>query len=351
MRNKGVAIFLVVVMITVMVMGVCGCDGGIPSAYDKASAAIGGQKEEGTEKPEAPGPTISPEEAEAIAREARIVKENAYITLSNMMGERFQDSLERYFKYLGSKEKVSQKQPYSPYSMGEYYTKMVQEALDYVEKEPEMPELDTLVEELAPVVLDTMALLDKIVSYYDLKNYVDDDFEKGQEYHTQLLALNEQLQEPWDVYNDAISKMVETNQNASLLELKEANCMIQYYAIESIMNAKKLMKYLQEGEITSDNIHKTKMEEFQPHYEALSKSVLAFLEMAEDSAAKENEQSFTGAVRFSLLKSELAELKTCATEMYDLIKSGKKARSDTGTPYALSEQLSAVVSEYNYTIE
>jgi len=62
-------------------------------------------------------------------------------------------------------------------------------ARQYAMKEPQLPELDAAVAGLAQLVEPVPALINEADAYYERKDYMDDDFGKGREYHAELARV------------------------------------------------------------------------------------------------------------------------------------------------------------------
>lgn len=330
---------LATALVAVMLFMNVGCNS-ILSAMDE----LNNQQEE-VEVTPTPEPTQSPEEIDALLKQNKTLKQNAYIGFSNMLTGRFYDSISRYERYFGLKEKIIKpKSPSSPYTMGDSYVSSVNSALEYASMEPAMADMDSDVKALAPLVLETMTLLNNIVDYYDMKNYVDDDYEKGIEYHAQLIALNTEITPLMDQFSARVAQMDRANKIESMEELREAGLMVQYYTLESMLYAEDIINFIIEHEIDDSNIHKVKADDFKPYYDALAQSTTNFMD-----ACNEGSDPLIDATLFSMFKSAMTDLKSEASSMYERIQNSKRASSsfDHGIPSAFVDTYNEVVSNYN----
>ncbi len=297
-----------------------------------------------------PTPTVDPVVAAKLLRVERTRKENAYIDMSNVLNGRFQDSLDRYFGCFGAAAQPNTNDPYAPYIMGDYYKKSIQEALYFTALAPETPDLDAIVKKLAPMVLDAMALIDKIALYYEEKAYLEDSFASGGEYHTALISIHAQIQELWDAFDEAISITEANNLADALADLQADERMIQYYAMQVFAHTKELLRFLKAGGYGDETVSQANKEEFQQYYEKLEGSIISFLEETEHEESMAREADFTNSARFVSLKREMLDMETCLADMLACVKAGKPAKNGKGTPSAMTEQLGEAIQEYNHAI-
>jgi len=83
-------------------------------------------------------------------------------------------------------------------------------ARQYAMKEPQLPELDAAVSGLAQLVEPVPAILNEADAYYDRKDYMDDDFRSGREYHAQLVKVVPPLLAARDGVMQQIAALSET---------------------------------------------------------------------------------------------------------------------------------------------
>jgi len=62
-------------------------------------------------------------------------------------------------------------------------------ARQYAMREPQLPELDAAVSGLAQLIEPVPAVMNEANAYYDRKDYMDDDFKGGHQYHAQLIKI------------------------------------------------------------------------------------------------------------------------------------------------------------------
>lgn len=82
-------------------------------------------------------------------------------------------------------------------------------ARQYAMKGPQLPELDAAVAGLAQLVEPVPAVVNEATAYYDRKDYLDDDFKAGHEYHTQLVKIVPPLLAARDVVMQQIAALGE----------------------------------------------------------------------------------------------------------------------------------------------
>lgn len=82
-------------------------------------------------------------------------------------------------------------------------------ARQYAMKEPPLPELDAAVSGLAQLVEPVPAVMNAANAYYDRKDYLDDDFKGGHDYHTRLVKIVPPLLAARDVVMQQIAALGE----------------------------------------------------------------------------------------------------------------------------------------------
>lgn len=280
------------------------------------------------------------------------IKFNAYVDLANLISGRYSAVLERYERYYGLEETLRTDQPMSMLSIGEHNISKVEKLSTIIDLDPPMPSLDETVAPLIAPLLDVLNLLDnEMYGYYEMKNYVDDDFAKGKEYHQRLVTQLDSLYPLLDTFLYELDTLAAEMRAESLQQYKDEGLMIQYYTLRTIQSGKNLSAYLYEQELDNDTIHTADLDEFQPYYDALAEDVAQLFQWTGLPEQAELEPEFTNHILFSMLKSDVENLKKSSTEMYELIRDSKQVgMMGTGSPEELDDKLTSVINHYNQII-
>lgn len=317
-----------------------------------------------------PAPSSTPESKTATATEQpkaeseqqikkkELEKYNAYVGLNNVMMGRIQEVLIDYFEEVGMEaEPVIEKHfSYTMLSISSYNKSDVEKYLAYADQKPEFAQLDPSVVKLKPVINELISVLSEAHEYYEIKGYVDDKFAKSKELHTKIVNTYKTYETISNEFFDALEVMEEERTKAELKALQDADKMLRYSTIKTLLDAEEVAKEFETQGITAKNILELDLEKFKVKYNVLVEDLKALTEYSQDAARVKNE----GFDSYNLESyvEKIKELKVAATNVIDRVNKKKKVddfhldssfftENQEGTPENFNKHLGEAINTYN----
>jgi hypothetical protein len=289
----------------------------------------------------------------AADNDAKVEKHNAYIDLYNALIGDVNNVVEDYAGEFGFDDAVYIDEGFDGFSM--YSNSLARDlatAMEYVDKSPSEPSADAALRALEPVLLSYATALTDAKTYYADKNYVDDDFEKAQQYHEVIVDGYDPLWEKIDAFLIAVNEMLEGQDEEQLAIYEEANWMIHYYALLALVQAQEIDSYLGATGIYAENLLDVNIEELRPLYDAFVESYTEYNTLVGgDASAGKDEDIMT----LSTYNSVMSDLKASLSELVSRVQSGSAfdesdvdyAYMTDGTPENITELVDDLLSAWN----
>ncbi|EIM25308.1 YiiG family protein [Microvirga lotononidis] len=145
------------------------------------------------------------QQAEEAALEAVTAKMNAYVALMNRT-LRARESIERYKSWVDmDKGPVNKNRAFGVYELYDV-TDLIAEASDALGKEPKLTGLDASMKAYIEAYSQLAPIIDEANTYYERKDYLDDNLARGKQIHTRLvpaakafLAAREKVEQDFQV--------------------------------------------------------------------------------------------------------------------------------------------------------
>lgn len=126
------------------------------------------------------------QQADGAELEAISTKMNAYVDLMNRT-LRASESIERYESWVDmEKGPVNKNRAFGVYELYDV-TELIAEALAAIDQEPKLDGLDSSVKSYVEAYSQLAPIIDEANSYYESKDYLDDNLARGREIHTRLV--------------------------------------------------------------------------------------------------------------------------------------------------------------------
>jgi hypothetical protein len=299
------------------------------------------------------GEDVSGEDGAEADWDAEVDKHNAYIDLFNALLDDVDNVVADYVEEFGAEDEIYIEDGFDGFSMySNSLEKKLADAMEYADKQPAEPSADAALIALEPILASYAAALTAAKVYYGDKNYVDDNFEKAQQYHDVIIGGYDPLWEKIDVFLTAVSEMLEGQDEEQLAIYEESDQMIHYYALLTLIQAQEIDAYLSANDIWVMNILDVSLDELRPLYDAFVASYTEYNSLVGgDSDAGEAE----GIMTLSSYNSALSELKSSLSELVSRVQSGKAfdesdvnlAQMKDGAPENIAELVDDLFSAYN----
>lgn len=304
--------------------------------------------------------SLSEEELEALEQELY----NTYISVNNFMVGRLSDSLGRYFQYVDIEQETftlldADDDYFDCYSLSEYDIEDIEKAYAMADAKDEKTELDKAFLEMYPFVSTVIETLNGIYEYTDMKSYLDDDYQRAQEYHTALMGSLEDYVVTSDAFMTELEEVASERQGAALEAMKEEGFEILYTMTMVIHLANDIEGELYAQDVWDENILDMDMEKIQPLYDEFVSYVEAMMEYSKDTEQLAAEGLPTNSAYWSSFLRNMKDTKTSLTEVLQKVKEGKElSQSDlliteiagNCSLSSFDTGLSAMISDYNRII-
>ncbi|WP_165000426.1 DUF3829 domain-containing protein [Anaerophilus nitritogenes] len=290
----------------------------------------------------------------------RIDKENVYVDLNNFItGRYFTDIIDRYFIMFGTEEFVKSKGAPFVNPVVQHELDLVDKALKCSKKEPRIEELDSAVQDLAPKMKKLINVMNEAHTYYNQKDYVDDNYEKGAQYHNQIVDIYfNEFVPSLQVFLEGIEQMGEKKRKEDMKNMKDQDLMIRYYMLDILCKAQDVQNEIYNQGIDSSNILKLNIVPVKEKYKLLIESIGKLKEYGKDNTRLEKERLVAAQIEQYLQSS--GAVKASITEIIQRVEKKEPVdafdiqhgylKTGSGTPEKLDSQLGSLIDYYNRTI-
>jgi hypothetical protein len=292
-------------------------------------------------------------------KEDEIYKYNAYIDLNNFIVKEFAETLEDYFDELGNDPEPSFKKNFSfrPRAISKYDKEKLEKAFVVAAQQPQYMSVDGALQELYPTMTELMNLLTEAHSYYELKNYVDDDYVKAKELHKKIVDCYKIYQPLAKKYCNALNVIAIEREKSSLENYKNNGQMLRYHCLRVLTRAEELQQELDDQQITAANILDIDVAKFMDKYNLLIEDVNEIMKYSKDEEQGKKE----GITNFDPYKTyigDIVQVKVAATQLKERVQNKKSFKtyqlrskffmeSQDGAPEKFSRKLSDALRSYN----
>ncbi|MFB8376570.1 YiiG family protein [Paenibacillus taichungensis] len=299
--------------------------------------------------------------SEAGAEELKMNKYNAYIMLNNIITGRLNDVMEHYLKTFSSKPniKFNEKHNYWVRSFVDRDETYIKKAFEFARQEPAFDSLDAAALNLEPSMNKLIGYVKEAHDYYDLKMYVDDQFEKGKQLHNQILSSYDEYEKATEVFILALSKMSEQHLKETMEQLKENDQLLRYSALQFISDANALTAEMEEQGINASNVLDIDMKKFKKIYDSLKSTMESLIQYSSDDTRVQSEGFSPN--QLNMFMDNAKAVKVAASEIIERINEKNKVpdyklraefalKHEKGTPEKYNAAVIAAINIYNQGI-
>lgn len=298
-------------------------------------------------------------------------KYNSYIELVNFQTGWFASTVKIYFSKFGENEELAVKKDFAGFTLDsqsvqiyEIHNKHTQKPRKYLDAKPSFGAADEKMRVLCDKFDAFVDLyLRDVNTYYTNKEYEQDNFAKGRQFHKQMLADYAELNNAIAEFTAAFSPKMLEKEEAELPSLKEKGFLIHYYALSTLLDGKKIMYFFQEVGGEGDSFLKADPAEYQELYDSFNSNVEALKGVVKDNAQQQKEGY--KAINISFLNQFVetaGRMQTAATDTLNMIKAGttkvnneltgKVTTGGVNNPTSrFNDRLSQLIGQYNQSIK
>jgi len=260
-------------------------------------------------------------------------KYNDMVDVINNFTPKIQHSFKTYVQSCGSDENKRQKEIFTTvagtkvklpnyyavhaYYKG-YYKKNALKHLDDALSISRLAYANSTIEHYKESLLTFTKLFTEASEYYEMKDYTDDDFKKGDQMHVPLVAAYKDILTADHELRGIIEKIADEQTLAEIQAYKANNNMMFYYVEKSKYLAKKYISYASSVE-DSMTLDPTILKK---HYDAQRAIYNEF-----KTYKKNNEQLFTDNSKYTYYLSQIRDYLSISKEFYIHVKNKKSFSS------------------------
>ena len=307
-------------------------------------------------KNEIPDNTPKNVESEEIKEENKvdeIQKYNHYVEIYNRLSF-FDDDFDYYFSGAGIEEKFNKKgQDRIRFRLDQNFIDMIKKA---VAEKPEMADLDKVSSELILVLEEQLKLVEETTTYYNGKDYLNDNYVKAQELHTKLLAASVKYNDIAEKFRVVFNKKALEVRDQEMKTLEKEGRVISYNKLLLLNTCEEILNEVHNQKLNGANVTTADVAKLRPLYDKLSEAIAKSQELTKDQAAMEKEgydnSSFDSFLNQVIkFKGSTISLINRAEKQEKISESVLGTRSflenEDGSPEQLSKIFNDVVNEYN----
>lgn len=283
-------------------------------------------------------------------------KLNAYVDLLNNVSDNVQSSYDRYAMWCDLKTGPTGKEPniYGLYQLNDH-SRYFQEADRVSKLEPKIA-LDDIYLQYTQKYQVLKPLADKAYSYYDQKNYQDDNMAQGKSMHAGLVSAFDDFLTVADQLNTEYEKVDQVERKKELQAYKDSGRQVAYAATNVLVTGQQVYTYVRDELAKNDDkVEQLSADGLKAQVDQFEKVLNDLTQIAKDQPAEvKNEYGNTGD---SLMESYiragsdyLKSMKALYRSLRDKQYIARDAFADNteGTPENLINTYNKMVDEYNF---
>jgi hypothetical protein len=311
----------------------------------------------GKQKEEPATPSTEVSDSQADYERKIITKQNAYVNLGNFItAEYFDRIIDTYFSRFGTEEFVKPSSAPFVNAVAKHEIDLIDDALERSEREPYIEGFDESVQDLVPKLKNLISIMDEAHTYYKQKDYIDDDYAKGAEYHNQIVSIYfNEFYPSLEVFFGYMDELAKNQRESNMQLLVENDFMIRYHILDVLYKAQDIQSGIYYQNISSENILELNLDLIKEDYEGLIESIKKLKEYSKDN--KRLEAEGFDSVQMEQYIGYAAEVKAAVTEIIQRVNDKKPipesdikhnyVSSTSGTPEKLDSRISALIDYYN----
>lgn len=278
-------------------------------------------------------------------QQQELKKYNNYIDFNNRGLNRIQEEANTYINEMGQDQNLNKKEEYTSgtnYSNWDEIKKLPQEA-------PAMQEFDDIAKELIPVAENLDNLLKLAREYYRAKDYKDDQYAKGQELHTKILAEINKFESLNSKFSQALEDRQRVLRAEQMEKAKKEGDEVKYNLINVATKMDKILDELNAEKISAANVLSTDLTKIKPLYEEYNQAQKALRDAVNNAKDKDKLRNIDDYVR------KTTEFKLEVINLIDRVENKKtldnfylrNPENARGTPEKLADIQQSATNSYN----
>ena len=272
-------------------------------------------------------------------------KYNKYVEFYNDGLNDIYEEVNTYIQNMGQDPNLNKEEAYtigSSYSKWDEIKKLPQEA-------PAMQEFDDIAKELIPVAENLDQLLTSAREYYKAKDYKDDQYAKGQELHTKILAEINKFESLYSKFNQALENRQRVVRAEQMEQAKKEGDEVRYNLINVATKMDKILDELNAEKISAANVLSTDLTKIKPLYEEYNQAQKALRDAVNNAKNKDELENVERYVE------KTTEFKLEVINLIDRVENKKtldnfylrNPENARGTPEKLADIQQSATNSYN----
>lgn len=291
-------------------------------------------------------------EPEKFDLNSEIKKYNTYVNSYNRLSN-FQSDFDYYFSAAGKSEKMQTKRSNIRFRLNESFINNFKKNID---QKPEMPELDQAAAELLNTLEEFLPLFEEISNYYVGKDFLNDKYAKGQEFHVQLIEASKKYDTVTEKFMIEFNKKANEIRIAELEHLQEEGKLISYNRILLLITCENIMSEISNQKLHAGNVTKADISKIKPLYDTLNENLTLLQNLSKDDAAMEKEGYKKESLKSFLNKT--LKFKGSVISLIDRVENKKPVNEfnvknrvalehTSGTPEEVRKLFNEIIDAYN----
>ncbi|MGD8189079.1 DUF3829 domain-containing protein [Brevibacillus ginsengisoli] len=246
----------------------------LPFSDTKSTATTNQQVSSPRYSDSLPQEEMATETTPAIVEAKRLDKFNAYVEFSNALSN-MNVQLEKYVDEFGKNRqpRIDNHFSFTFASISDNDLDNLKVGFAYAHATPAYQSVDATIEQMQPVVNNLTSVINKAHTYYETKGYLDDQFAKCKQYHSELIQSIEVYEELSRSYFKEFKKVENEFHSLQLQKFKDAGSNAPYYALKFLMDVESLSDELSKQGITAQNMLALNMATFKPKYDQVAEDL------------------------------------------------------------------------------
>ena len=316
-----------------------------------------------------PAPTVKPKEDVKEVKESKETADKKDIAVANKDSfKKFNQYIEFYndgliglskelSDYLNKEGKTTTLKQSGKYTSGAKY-KHWEEIKKYNKEKPDFKELD----QTAAVLISAAEELDNLLAsareYYKTKAYTEDQYAKGQEFHTKIIAGSEKYQQAYTKFELALRAKENEYRSAEMEQAKKDGNDVVYNRILVSVLMDKILNELETQKVLARNVLTTDLTKIKPLYDELNQALRTLKEASRVQKLPKNKDLINDHYAKGFIETA-TKFKVGVVDLIDRVEKKRPLNAAelrvinvspaNGTPELLMELRKESIKDYNHS--
>lgn len=285
---------------------------------------------------------------------------NSYVGVYNMITGEVEQAVQEYFSHVPFSEQflAPEGSDYGVYPVSVSSMRLLETTKHLAEEKAEESDLERVYLELYPVMKDLAGAINEVAGYADKKEYLEDNYKKGEQLHTRIYEGYLQYGALSEEFLAAADPVFEEVSLRDMERMKEDGLEMSYAANVVMTTAMEIQEVIYEQGITDNYLLELDTGALQPLYERYAAEIETCLSVYQDPVKMEKEPYFSDNLYMEQFMGYMKDTKTALDNLFKRVEekrpvSGPELNATAaadGTIAKFDEAVSDMVDSYNMTV-